>query len=558
MKSPLFIPVTVVLAGAAIHASEVYADLVARWLFDEGNGTIYADSSGNGWNARPTSPVTWSSVVPATGFANSHSLEFDGATGYVTTPFQGIGGAEARTVAFWVKTTATNDHGIVGWGSSDANGEKWHVRINASAGNGPLGAIRTETQGDYTIGTTFISDDQWHHVACVYPGGGELGTVIHYIDGVPETPGGNNASTQAVNTSLVSDPVIIGRRRQTTNQLYFQGLVDDVRIYDRALEPAEVGGLTGATPTVSGLVFHLPFDEGTGAVAGDVSPGGNSGMLLPLIGNLPTWTSDAPPPLGQSLLFAGGGDHLITDYPGIQGTASRSLTFWFRTTSTADNGIIGWGNSVTNGWKWHARINSATADGPLGALRLEIQGGRAVATAPVADGQWHHAAIVFEEDADPDVADIVFYLDGQFEPTSALLSVPIDTQSGGGGVVNVTLGGRFQGTVLRSFLGNLTDMRIYDSGLTQLEVQEIMAGGGLGPSSDFRITALDYTSGGTSATITWNSHSGKTYTVQTTSSFVAPWFEEVDGWPSGGASTSYTKSNILPTDAQLYFRVIEE
>jgi hypothetical protein len=558
MKSPFLTSFVTVLAGGAFFAYDIQAELVARWLFDEGSGTSYADSSGKGWHARPTNPVTWSSEVPSTGFANPACVDFDGVTGYVTTPFQGIGGAEARTVAFWVKSAATNDHGIVGWGSSDANGTKWHIRLNASGANGPLGAIRTETQGDYTIGSTFIADDQWHHVACVYPGGGELGTVLHYIDGILEIPGGNNASTQAVNTSLVSDPVIIGRRRQTTNQLYFQGRVDDVRIYDRELNAREVADLTGATPTTSGLVFHLPFDEGSGTLAGDLSPNGSNGLLMPAIGILPTWTADAPPPLGHSLLFAGGGDHLVTDYPGIQGSASRSLTFWFRTTNTADNGIIGWGNSATNGLKWHARINSAAADGPLGALRLEIQGGRAVATTVVADGQWHHAAIVFEEDADPDVADIVFYLDGQLDPTSNLLSVPIDTQSSGGGAVNVTLGARFQGTVLRSFLGNLADMRIYDSGLTPSEVQEIMAGGGVEPSSDFRITALDYTPGGTSATITWNSRPGKVYTVQSTSDFLAPWTEEVDGWPTSGSSTSYTITGIGPGTDRLFFRVVEE
>lgn len=549
----------VLLCGALTHP--VQADLVGHWKFDEGSGTTFADSSDNGNDAYPPGSRVWSTDVPPTGIDNTSSLEFDGVGIYVDTPFEGIGGDAARTVAFWVKSTAANTHGIVAWGLSSANGQKWHVRINNNAGNGPAGAIRTESQGDFTIGSTPIDDGTWHHVASVYPGGGELGTVLHYIDGVLETAGGNNASTQPVNTSTTADPVTIGRRTQGAAQNYFPGSVDDVRIYDRALSEQEVNDLMGDTPPTDGLVFYMPFEEGSGDTVDDLGSGDNDGTITGVGGVFPTWSTDAPPHLSNSLLFANAGDLLFTDFPGIGGTASRSLTFWFKTTLAGDNGILAWGDSGGNGLKWHARINTSAGDGPVGALRLEIQGGRTVATTPVNDGEWHHAAIVFEEDADPDIEDVVFYLDGELDPVDMLTSVPIDTQIGGPGDFPFTIGGRDQTGTIRGYDGNLADVRVYDTGLSQEEVQSIMAGQGLGQKLQ-----LDVSQAGGMLSIAWESQPGMLYSLRSETDPSAatpsewPIFDpDLDGSFEGieGTPPQNMVSFSLPTESERFF-VVEE
>lgn len=534
------------------------ADLVGHWLFDEGEGTVYADSSVNANDAVITETSIWSTDTPTTGFANPASLDLDGIGQFLDTPYPGLAGDAARTVSFWIKTTTTGNHGIVAWGNSTVNGAKWHVRLNDNAANGPVGAVRTETQGDFTIGSSVINDGEWHHVASVYPeGSGEVGTVIHYIDGVADAAGGNGGSTQAVNTSVVADPVTVGRRTQGATMGYFPGQLDDVRIYDRALSAAEVAQLSGATPPTDGLVMHYPLDEGTGTLAEDLGSGDNDGTLNTPVPVTPTWSDDAPAHLSNSLLFANNNDLLKTDFEGIGGTASRSLTFWFKTTLISDNGIIGWGNSTLGGLKWHARLNTSAADGPVGALRLEIQDGRTVATTPVNDGEWHHGAIVFEEDADPDIADVVFYLDGEPDPVSLFTSVPINTVNSGGPLA-VTLGGRLQGAAVRGFNGNLADIRIYDSGLTQAEVQDIMAGGMTGGGS-LAITTIEYTPGDPgSATITWQSRPGRFYRIESSPDLEGLWREETDSWESQGATTSYTINGISSDTTKLFFRVAEE
>lgn len=486
-------------------------DLVGHWKFDEGSGTTYADSSPNENDAMAVGSNLWSTDTAPTGIPNPAAIQFDGQAAYVSSPYPGIEGNAPRTVAFWIKTTTNGAHGIVAWGNSTVNGAKWHIRINDNANNGPAGAIRTESQGDFTIGSTLVNDGAWHHIASVYPeGGGELGTVLHYVDGVLDNPGGNNASTQPVITSTTADPVTIGRRTQGATDTYFPGLVDDVRIYDRALSAQEVSDLMGATPTEDGLVLYMPLDEGDGDVIDDLGSGDNDGVLNGGASSIPTWSTDAPPHLSSSLAFNNSGDHLLTEFPGIGGTASRSITFWFKTTFTADNGIVAWGNAGGNGLKWHARINSTGADGPVGALRLEIQGGRTVATTPVTDDQWHHAAIVFEEDGDPDLQDLVFYLDGELDPVSLVTSVPIDTQIGGGGGLPVWIGARDQVGALRGFAGNLADVRIYDSGLTQEEVQAIMMG------ADGRKLKLEVAREDGSLRFSWESREGMRYRLRST------------------------------------------
>lgn len=534
-----------------------HCELVGRWLFDEGSGTVYADSSGNGNDARIAGSQVWSTDTPDTGFANEASLSLNGTTDFVNTSWQGLGGNVARTVSFWIKVSgAPNNHGIVAWGNSTVNGAKWHIRLNNAAGNGPLGAIRTETQGDFTIGTTPLNDGEWHHVVSVFPGGAdELATVIHYVDGQAEVAGGNGGSTQPVNTSTTSAPVTVGRRNQGGVLGYFPGQIDDVRIYDRALTATEVTELSGATPPTDGMVLHFPMDEGTGSLINDLGSGSNDGAIA--APNPPAWSDDAPDPLTGSLLFAGNNDTLYTDYGGIGGTASRSVTFWFKTTLTGDNGILGWGDAGGPGLKWHARLNTSGVDGPVGALRLEIQDGRIVATTPVNDGQWHHAAIVFEEDADPDISDIVFYLDGVVDPAPNLISVPINTINSGGPFA-VTLGGRLQGTVLRGFPGNLADLRIYDSGLSQAEVMAIMSGSDIG-SSIPEITSIDFTPGSPGTlTLTWKSRNGVTYRIESSTDLQSVWQEEADALESQGELTTRTIEIFPGNDPKLFFRVSEE
>ena len=142
-------------------------------------------------------------------------------------------------------------------------------------------------------------------------------------------------------------------------------------------------------------------------------------------------------------------------------------------------------------------------------------------------------------------------------PVSLFTPVPINTTNTGGPFA-VTLGGRVQGTAIRGFDGNLADLRIYDSSLSQEEVKSIMTGG-MTSSRNLAITSIEYRPGNpTSAMITWQSRPGRAYRIESSPNLMGPWKEEADFLESQGNTTRYVVTSIPANTPKLFFRVAEE
>lgn len=250
------------LSFAALSGLSASASLVAHFDFEEGSGTSTASQVG-GWNGPFSGDPQWVSTglapVPS---GTTAALAFDGAGDWIISDYAGIGGSADRSVSFWVSSTnSTQNTGIVAWGNAATpNGRKWHVRLNNSAGNGPAGAVRTEIQGSFEIDGNPLTDGSWHHVVSIYSAGGTFGSgqVSHYIDGVlvsdgQANTGGDTTVVNTVTSSTVSGgtyPVVLGGRHQGV-LASFNGMIDEVRIYDHALDANEVQGLYQAVPEPS-------------------------------------------------------------------------------------------------------------------------------------------------------------------------------------------------------------------------------------------------------------------------------------------------------------------
>ncbi len=224
-------------------------NLVGHWTFDEGAGTVAGDGSGSGHDAefRNGEPM-W--VAGKSGGA----LAFDGDDDLTVAGWKGIGGAAPRAISYWLKTDwdVSAVGGNVAWGSSET-GLKWHFRLNENAGNGPVGAIRTEIQGSFHIGTQVVNDDAWHHVVSIFPEGGQfMQDLVHYVDGELQEVGGTGSDTVEVNTAGEAESgtdVTFGSRLQGANDQYYIGAMDDISIWSRGLAAEEVQALfQGATP----------------------------------------------------------------------------------------------------------------------------------------------------------------------------------------------------------------------------------------------------------------------------------------------------------------------
>lgn len=255
------------------------SSLNAYWPFDEGSGDIAIDVSG-GFSGELLGGPSWSTDTPNLGERNNgFAVAYDGVDDYILTTYPGVAGPRQRTVSFWMKTTTATTHGIVGWGDSSRNQTKYHVRIQPSTGS-----IRTEVQGGNNWATTPVNDGVWHHVVSLVPDmeNPNNSDVLHYVDGVLDPRLGGGA--QGINTDIAaanSLPVMIGARRQgsaTAGLQPFEGLVDDLAIFDVALTDEEIAALaagenpmTFAVPTTGPLsALNLPTDK-TGFQLGSVT-----------------------------------------------------------------------------------------------------------------------------------------------------------------------------------------------------------------------------------------------------------------------------------------------
>ncbi len=200
----------------ASTASAADPSLIGWWKFDETSGTTARDASNNGRNGAVKGNPTW--VAGKVGGA----LQLHGDGDYVDVGRVGISGIAPRTVAGWAKASTT---AIPSWTS---------VFGFAPDGttDGTYFDIEVDNAGNYVVhiqgweAVICPVDTQWHHFAATYSGSGGN----WYLDG-------RSVGSEAGAVGTI-DQVRIGAR--LSNSHYFPGLVDDVRIYNKALTLDEI------------------------------------------------------------------------------------------------------------------------------------------------------------------------------------------------------------------------------------------------------------------------------------------------------------------------------
>jgi prepilin-type N-terminal cleavage/methylation domain-containing protein len=210
--------------------------LVGYWPFDEGSGTIAKDYSGNNNNGTlcnggtcPAQGPTWT-----TGKVGS-ALNFDGADDYVTIPDSpsiNLGTGDFTLVA-WIKaaTTQTTYPQILSKRGTTANGFLFGLWSNGNLFMQIAGA-------NYPIATDpNLRDNNWHYVVAVRRGS----TVTYYIDGANK---GSFTSTASMSSTHA---LWIGRDEPAAGFTPFNGLIDEIHIYNRALSDSEIKALYEAT-----------------------------------------------------------------------------------------------------------------------------------------------------------------------------------------------------------------------------------------------------------------------------------------------------------------------
>ena len=205
--------------------SNLQSGLVAWYPFD-GNAS---DMSGNGNHG---------TVNGATLGTDRHgqlnkAYSFDGVNDKIEiSGYKGITGNLARTVSCWFRGNQTNGQGgyLIRWGSDGAQKRWWCVFNNASSDGNPLG-LRLSISHGYKVGTTNILSSNWYFFTVSMESNSNLSVVDLYLNGQIENPSHTFNPQVLVATGNLWD-VNIGND--------FNGSIDDIRIYDRALSATEV------------------------------------------------------------------------------------------------------------------------------------------------------------------------------------------------------------------------------------------------------------------------------------------------------------------------------
>jgi hypothetical protein len=194
-----------------------------------------------------------------------NALSFDGVDDYVNTPLS-INGYAGLTYEAWVNA-----------GDLNFGGTSWKVIIDDGNNQTFLAVIKTNYQITFAVNTSSrstlnssltLSQNQWYHIVGTYDGSYQR----IYVNGVLDT-------SKAWSGNIVSSTTV--RVGWGLSDRYWRGLIDEVRIYSRALSASEIQQLylrrfDETIPDVrSGLVLDLPLDGD----ALDYSGYGNHGTI---------------------------------------------------------------------------------------------------------------------------------------------------------------------------------------------------------------------------------------------------------------------------------------
>lgn len=211
----------------AVHTQT--AALLAHYTFNNEEGAVAKDSAGT------YSGVLKGGPVYVAGKVGGSALSFDGLDDYVDVNSLTLDNVNTVTISAWIQRRVPNAVITLGQTTDSSNRLLWEVWQD--------GNVYFEVANNaYADGHFALNDTGWHHLVMVYDGTqtGNTERLKAYVDGkeqalayngtIPYTLGGMND-----NFAIGSDSV--------GGSFYTNGLIDDVRVYDKALTAKEAQDL---------------------------------------------------------------------------------------------------------------------------------------------------------------------------------------------------------------------------------------------------------------------------------------------------------------------------
>ena len=462
--------VTVMVATGVARAYDVQETLtmppnnlglVGHWTFDGPtiNGTTVTDVSGQGDNG---TMVNGPMPVPG---VEGQALSFNGSNQYVSTGLA-ISNTSTFTVSAWINASAIQEAtfyemaGVVTAGTNNSAQVQLGLNYPSGGSNGPedLPYVGVKTTSGYlnAYGLNPISVHKWYLLSATYDGA----HLTLYLNGVQIAQTGLTGAVMSNSYGTYIGRDIYGN----TTPRFFNGSIDDVRIYNRPLSAYEIEQLynTGTAShqnvTVNppnlqnGLIVHWTFDGPTisGTTVADVSGNANNGTMV----NNP---APAAGVLGQALSFNGTNQYVtLPNNPSLNITGPVTLAAWIKTTTTgADTIIDRYNPSLPNpGYGLIINVPAVGQYGYWSGTHLSWVGS---SSTDVNDGKWH---LIVASEAGGIVS---FYKDGN--PDGTQTTADPNSYAGVGYLASNGASAYFPGSI--------DDVRIYNRALSAAEVQQL-------------------------------------------------------------------------------------
>lgn len=399
-----------------------------------------------------------------------NTLNFDGSNDYVQIMYNEP--ENEMTHEFWFKTT--NPNGglfMVGSGSMGGGGNDRHIYLNN-------GNITTRVWNNEVIATsgTNYADGTWHHL--VHTFGSSIGEQRIYVDGVLQATG-----TKSSSDFNWEDRIIIG---YSADKGYFQGEIDEVRIWNKVLTETEINNqmcnlLSGSE---ADLLAYYQFEDGEGSTTlTDVSGNGRDATLVNMGAGNDWDISDIAfdNDFQNALDFDGTDDFVrIPDSPVHDFSAGDfTVEAWIYPYANGGTGqriVNNRGTGSGGSYKgfqlkidatataW--RINDASIDDASGNYRACANCGNQYTV-----DNWHHIAMVYSSALNT----LNFYVNGTLDGT---VSVPV----GYGDIDNnlpLAIGAAIsangsEGTYSQFFEGKIDEVKIWNVARTQTQLSNDM------------------------------------------------------------------------------------
>lgn len=464
--------------------------LVGYWDFDDCDscGTA-ADRSGNGniGTMYTTSCNTAAGNLHTSSGKIGNGASFDGTNDCINmgNPSVLSLGTGSFTVSAWVYSASfgSSQMGIVSKAAANVGAAGFNLTYNRDTATPGKFAFwiydPADTDPRVTGKTTPMSG--WHHVVGVRDA--SVPTLRIYVDGVDDS-GTVVAAAQSNETVNNSYSFVVGQYpidNLSANTAPFNGSIDDVRVYNRALSAGEITNLYNSTrkitanvsPTTSltsGLVGYWTFDgndtpwtSATAATTIDRSGNNNTGTLT----NMSQSTSVVPGIHGQALQFDGVNDNIsVTDADSLSFTNNVvSISAWIKRDNLTDlDQIVTKRTSSVFEYQLYSNASTGRVD-----FNLLTSAGTDVCVAAggtsLAAGQWYHVA------GTSDGTTCRVYLNGGQDGTGSVSGSMSNTTA------NFLVGYDGSGTATRYFNGSIDEVRIYNRALSGAEVQQLYNAG---------------------------------------------------------------------------------